>query len=176
MISKFCIYHLFTKAVHISTLVEPKQMKLGSVITNDKAPYVAKGDSICLFSIAKETALNKQWIKPCVPLLLEALHIWRQPPSGGGGQPVSVFFLTEGGGGLAVFWFFLTRGRGVQHILTFMTKSKNHAKIPGFLQLFSKYDKFSPFFFCLDYIFSLLLICVKKIPHTGDKASLDRCG
>ena len=42
-------------------------MKLGFVITNDKASYVAKGDSICLFSVAKETALNKQRIKPCVP-------------------------------------------------------------------------------------------------------------
>ena len=30
--------------------------------------HVAKGDNICLFCVAKETALNKQWIKPCVPL------------------------------------------------------------------------------------------------------------
>ena len=36
-------------------------------MTNDKAKYVAKEDSISLFSVAKETALNKQWIKPCVP-------------------------------------------------------------------------------------------------------------
>ena len=26
-----------------------------------------KGDIIGLFSVAKETALNEQWIKPCVP-------------------------------------------------------------------------------------------------------------
>ena len=35
-------------------------MKLGFVITNDKARYVAKDDSICLFSVAKEAALNEQ--------------------------------------------------------------------------------------------------------------------
>ena len=51
----------------ISTLTEPNQMKLGFVITNDKASYVAKEDSICLFSIAEEAALNKKLIKPCVP-------------------------------------------------------------------------------------------------------------
>ena len=61
------LYHIFTKAVHLSTLVEPNQMKLGFVITNDKASFVAKGDSICLFSVAKKKALNKQRIKPCVP-------------------------------------------------------------------------------------------------------------
>ena len=44
-------------------------MKLGFVITNDKASYVAKEDSICLFSVAKETALNEQQIKPCVSLV-----------------------------------------------------------------------------------------------------------
>ena len=43
-------------------------MKLGFVITNDKASCVAKTGSICLFKVAKETALNKQQIKPCVPL------------------------------------------------------------------------------------------------------------
>ena len=63
------LYHLFTKAVHISTLVEPNQMKLGFVITNDKASYVAKEDSIHLFCVAKETALNEQQIKSCVLLL-----------------------------------------------------------------------------------------------------------
>ena len=51
----------------ISTLAEPNQMKLGFVITNYKASYVAKEDSICLFSVAKEAALNEQRIKPCVP-------------------------------------------------------------------------------------------------------------
>ena len=30
------------------------------VITNDKASYGAKGDIICLFSVAKERALNEQ--------------------------------------------------------------------------------------------------------------------
>ena len=29
---------------------------------------VAKEDSICLLSVAKEATLNEQWIKPCVPL------------------------------------------------------------------------------------------------------------
>ena len=43
-------------------------MKLGFVITDDKSSYVAKGDSNCLLSVVKETALNKQLIKPCVPL------------------------------------------------------------------------------------------------------------
>jgi hypothetical protein len=37
-------------------------------LTNDKASYVAKEDSICLLSVAKEATLNEQWIKPCVPL------------------------------------------------------------------------------------------------------------
>ena len=44
-------------------------MELGFVITNDKASYVAKEDSICLFSVAREAALIEQQIKPCVPLL-----------------------------------------------------------------------------------------------------------
>ena len=48
-------------------------MKLGFVITNEKASYVAKGDSICLFGVAKETALNEQRIKPCVPLPKEVI-------------------------------------------------------------------------------------------------------
>ena len=48
-------------------------MKLGFVITNDKAPYVAKEDSICLFSVAREAALNEQQIKPCVPLPISAV-------------------------------------------------------------------------------------------------------
>ena len=42
-------------------------MELGFVITNDKATYVAREESICLFSIAREAALNEQQIKPCVP-------------------------------------------------------------------------------------------------------------
>ena len=52
------LYQLFTKAVHMSTLLEPNQMKLGFVIANDKASYVARKDSICLFSVAEEAALN----------------------------------------------------------------------------------------------------------------------
>ena len=44
-------------------------MKLSFVITNEKASYVSKEDSICLFRVAKEAALNKQQIKPCVPFL-----------------------------------------------------------------------------------------------------------
>ena len=55
-----CLYQLFTKAVHISTLVEPSQMKLGFVIKNDKSSYVAKEDITCLFSVAKQEALNEQ--------------------------------------------------------------------------------------------------------------------
>ena len=65
---KTLLYQLFTKTVHISTLVEPNQMKLGFAITNEKASYIAKKDSICLFSIAKEVALNEQQLQPCVPL------------------------------------------------------------------------------------------------------------
>ena len=37
-----------------------KPNELGFAITNDKASFVAKGDSICLFNVAKETALNEQ--------------------------------------------------------------------------------------------------------------------
>ena len=60
-------------------------MKLGFVITNDKASYVAKEDSIRLLSVAKETALNEQQIKPCVPLGLVSFSlskncITRGPP------------------------------------------------------------------------------------------------
>ena len=44
----------------MSTLAEPNQIKLGFVINNDKASYVAKEDSICLFIVAKEAALNEQ--------------------------------------------------------------------------------------------------------------------
>ena len=63
------LYRLFSKSVLMSTLTEPNQISLGFVITNDKSSYVAKEDSICLFLIAKEAALNEQWIKPCVPLV-----------------------------------------------------------------------------------------------------------
>ena len=35
-------------------------MKLSFVITNDKASCVAKADSIRLFRVAKEAALNEQ--------------------------------------------------------------------------------------------------------------------
>ena len=48
----------------MSTLAESNQINLGFVITNDKASYIAKEDSICLFLISKEAALNEQWIKP----------------------------------------------------------------------------------------------------------------
>ena len=54
------LYQLFTKALYKLALVEQIQMKLGFVITNNKASYVTKEDSICLFSFAKEAALNKQ--------------------------------------------------------------------------------------------------------------------
>ena len=54
------LYQLFSKSVLMSTLAEPNQIRLGFVITNDKAPYVAKEESICLFIIAKEAALNEQ--------------------------------------------------------------------------------------------------------------------
>ena len=43
-------------------------MELGFVITNDKASYFAKEDSICLFSVARETSMNEQQRGPCVPL------------------------------------------------------------------------------------------------------------
>ena len=51
-------------------------MKPGFVITNDKASYVAKEDSLCLFSVAKEAALNKQRIKPCVLFSSLAIMVW----------------------------------------------------------------------------------------------------
>ena len=40
------LYQLFTKAVQISTFVQPNQMKLGFVITHNKASYVAEEDSL----------------------------------------------------------------------------------------------------------------------------------
>ena len=43
-------------------------MKLRFVISNDKALYISKEDRFCLFIVVKEAALNKQQIKPCVPL------------------------------------------------------------------------------------------------------------
>ena len=74
--------------------------------------------------------------------------------------------------GVSSFLIFLTRGGGgVQHNLTYMTKSKNHAKMPRFLLLFSKYDKFSQFVFSLNLYFSyffLLSICVNNFHmHTS---------
>ena len=33
-------------------------MELGFVMTNDKPSYIAKEDSICLLSVAREAALN----------------------------------------------------------------------------------------------------------------------
>ena len=53
----------------ISTLLEPNQMELGFLITNEKASYVAKEDGICLLSVAREAALDKIQIKPCVPFI-----------------------------------------------------------------------------------------------------------
>ena len=50
---------------------------------------------------------------------------------GGGGQPICDSFWQEGERGLAAFWFFSDKGgRGArQHILTYVTKSKNHAQM-----------------------------------------------
>ena len=52
-----------------------------------------------------------------------------------------------------------------------MKKSKNHAKIPRFLLLFSKYDKFPHVFFSLNLYFSypfLLSLCVNNFHmHTS---------
>ena len=62
------LYQLFTMAAHISTFVESKQMKLGFVITNDKGIYVAKGDSICLFSVQR-SGLEKTTNKTLCPLM-----------------------------------------------------------------------------------------------------------
>ena len=44
-------------------------MELGFVITNEKASYVAKEDSICLLSVAREASMDKIQIKPCVPFI-----------------------------------------------------------------------------------------------------------
>ena len=71
MISTFFIYtkneddlsstsFFYFKGVLMSTLAEPNQINQGFVITNDKTSYVAQEDSICLFLIDKEAALNKQ--------------------------------------------------------------------------------------------------------------------
>ena len=42
-------------------------MDLVTILPTNFIPYVAKEDSICLFSIANKSSLNEQWIKPCVP-------------------------------------------------------------------------------------------------------------
>ena len=47
--------------------VEPNQMRLSFVIANDEPSHVSNEHSICLFSVAKEAAMNEQQIKPCVP-------------------------------------------------------------------------------------------------------------
>ena len=63
---------LFIKAVHISTMWTQTKWSWALWLTNEKASYVAKEDSICLLSAAKEATLNEQWIKPGVPLLILA--------------------------------------------------------------------------------------------------------
>ena len=62
------LYQLFFKAVHISTMWTQTKWSWPLWLTNDKASYVAKEDSIGLLSVAKEATLNEQWIKPGVPL------------------------------------------------------------------------------------------------------------
>ena len=64
------------KAVHISTMLTQTKWSRALWLTNDKASYVDKEDSICWLSIAKEATLNEQWIKPGVPLdkVVELVH------------------------------------------------------------------------------------------------------
>ena len=66
---KYLLDQVFTKAVHISTIWSQTKWSLALWLNHDKASYVAKEDGICLFCVAKEAALNKQWIKPSVPLV-----------------------------------------------------------------------------------------------------------
>ena len=56
-------------SVHISTMWTQTKWTWALWLTNDKASYVAQEYNICLFSVAKKAALNKQQIKPCVPYL-----------------------------------------------------------------------------------------------------------
>ena len=63
------LYQLFINAVYISTMWTQTKWSWDLRLTNDKASYVAKEDSICLLSVAKEATLNEQWIKPGVPNL-----------------------------------------------------------------------------------------------------------
>ena len=48
------LYQLFTKAVHISTLLDPNQMNLGFVITNDKASYVLEKTAFVCLALPKK--------------------------------------------------------------------------------------------------------------------------
>ena len=59
---------------------------------------------------------------------------------GGRGQSISDFS-DKRGGGVAIFLIFSDKGGlGVQHILTYLTKSKNHTKMLRFLLIFLEYD------------------------------------
>ena len=62
--------------------------------------------------------------------------------------------------GLCQFLIFADKGGGgVQHILSYLTKSKNYPKMPRLLLFFSKYDNVSQLYFCIFNGFSYLL-CV----------------
>ena len=69
------LYQLFIKAVHISTMWTQTKWSQALWLTNDKASYVAKEDSICLLSVAKGATLNKQGIKLGVPLCFPSLLV-----------------------------------------------------------------------------------------------------
>ena len=62
------LYQVYIKAVHILTIWTQTKWSQALWLTNDKALYVAKEDSICLLRVAKDKTLNKQWIKCGVPL------------------------------------------------------------------------------------------------------------
>ena len=70
------LYQLFIKAVHISTMWTQTKWSWALWLTNDKASYVAKEDSICVLSVAKEATLNEQRIKPGVPLFCDKTCIF----------------------------------------------------------------------------------------------------
>ena len=71
------LYQLFTKAVHISTVLTQTKWSWALWLTNDKASYVAKEDSICLFSVCQRSNLERTMDKTWCPFeFLSFITIW----------------------------------------------------------------------------------------------------
>ena len=59
-----------------------KPNELGFVISNDKASYVAKGDSICLFSVATQTNKRTTNKTLCPFVVFNLLHVGEKYQNG----------------------------------------------------------------------------------------------